>query len=178
MSALKVLSLLLLSTVAGQASAQAGARVELTGSVDAGTCSVAAVSRTLPPVGADAFPQVAGSPGGVPASYTDFEISLANCSGVTGAVFMLGTPADASSAQANIFRNTAANPAPFTGYWLKEGTGRCASGTTVGPGGTVTKNFTSATYQLYLCAQYAKVAGGLVTMGPLSTNFTVTITYR
>jgi len=159
------------------AHAQSSARVELNGHVNAGTCTVAAVTKAIAHVGANAFPQTAAGTGGITASYTNFELSLTGCSGVTGASFQMGAAADAST-QANVFKNKATNGAPFTGYWIKEGTGRCATGATVAPGDAISKNFTAATYQLYLCAQYVKIAGGLVTMGPLSTNFTVTITYR
>ncbi|MFG6108660.1 fimbrial protein [Stenotrophomonas nematodicola] len=168
---------LLAMCVCPLAAAQSTVRVDLNGSIQAGTCTAAAVSKTIPAVGANVFPQVAGNTGSAPASYTDFEIALTGCSGVTGATFQMGAVADAST-QANVFRNKATNGAPFTGYWIKEGTGRCTAGATVAPGASITKNFTTATYQLYLCAQYVKIAGGLVTMGPLSTNFTVTITYR
>ncbi len=174
---LSLLALVGMLACGADAVAQNSARVDLNGSIDAGTCSVAAVSKTIPAVGANVFPQVAGNTGSAPASYTDFEIALTGCSGVTGATFQMGAVADAST-QANVFRNKATNGAPFTGYWIKEGTGRCTAGATVAPGASITKNFTTATYQLYLCAQYVKIAGGLVTMGPLSTNFTVTITYR
>lgn len=172
----KALALLVLLS-AVDASAQSSARVDLNGSIDAGTCSVAAVTKELPVVGAGAFPQVAGAIAGSTASYTNFELSLSGCSGVTGATFQMGAVADASS-QSNVFRNKAANGAPHTGYWIKEGAGRCASGTIIAPGDAISKSFTGATYGLSLCAQYAKLAGGLVSMGPLSTSFTVTITYR
>jgi len=154
------------------------ARIDLNGSVQAGTCTVAAVTKNIPAVGANVFPQSAAATGGVAASYTEFDIALTACAGVTGATFQIGVAADASTEQTNIFKNKATNGAPFTGYWIREGTGRCSTGATVAPGSSLSRNFTTATYNLPLCAQYHKNAGGLVTMGPLSTSFTVTITYR
>jgi type 1 fimbria pilin len=153
------------------------ARIDLNGTVQAGTCTAAAVTKNIPVVGANVFPQSASATAGAVASYTNFDIALTACAGVTGATFQIGVAGDASPQQASVFRNKATNGAPFTGYWIREGAG-CTSGNTVVPGASLSRNFTTATYNLPLCAQYHKNAGGLVTMGPLSTSFTVTITYR
>lgn len=170
-----LLTLLLPMSAAAQTISTA--RIDLNGTVQAGTCTAAAVTKNIPVVGANVFPQSASATAGAVASYTNFDIALTACAGVTGATFQIGVAGDASPQQASVFRNKATNGAPFTGYWIREGAG-CTSGNTVVPGASLSRNFTTATYNLPLCAQYHKNAGGLVTMGPLSTSFTVTITYR
>lgn len=170
-----LLTLLLPMSAAAQTISTA--RIDLNGTVQAGTCTAAAVTRNIPVVGANVFPQSASATAGAVASYTNFDIALTACAGVTGATFQIGVAGDASPQRASVFRNKATNGAPFTGYWIREGAG-CTSGNTVVPGASLSRNFTTATYNLPLCAQYHKNPGGLVTMGPLSTSFTVTITYR
>jgi type 1 fimbria pilin len=179
MTHLHAITLWVLCAVCFPAHAQSisTARIDLNGSIQAGTCTVAAVTRTMPPVSADVFPQVPTQTGTAAASYTDFALALTACSGVTGATFKFGDAADASTQQASVFRNKAANGAPYTAIWLRD-SAACTAGGTIAPGGSISRNFTAATYAFPLCAQYVKVAGGLVTMGPLTTTFTVTITYR
>lgn len=171
---------LILSVLSLPAAAQltSTAQIELNGNVQAGTCTAAGVTKTFPTVSAGAFPQTEAATGGVAASYTDIEIALTDCTGVTGATFQIGVRADASSQPTNVFRNKATDGAPFTSYWIREGAGACATGRTVAPGAALSRDFAGSSYNLELCAQYHKNPGGLVSMGPLSTNFTVTITYR
>lgn len=159
------------------AAAQSTVRVDLNGSIQAGTCTAAAVTKTMPAVKASAFPQTAAGKAGVAASYTPFDVALTGCSGVTGANFVFGAAADAEPQQTDSFRNKATNGAPFTAIWVRE-TAACSTGATVRPGATLSKTFATATYTLPMCAQYYKFAGGLVSMGPLTTTFTVTVTYR
>lgn len=161
----------------GPAHAQSAVRVDLNGSIAAGTCTIAAVTKTMPTVPASGFPQTAASNTGIVASYTPFELSLRSCSGVTGATFVFGTTADAEPLQNDSFRNKAANGAAYVAIWVRE-TAACNSGTTIRPGGTLSRDIATATLSIPLCAQYFKMAGGLVTMGPLTTNFTITVTYR
>lgn len=160
------------------ASAQTGptASVAMGGQIEAGTCAVSSVARTLPEVAANTFSQNASGSAGVPSSYTAFVLALTRCAGVVGASFAMGTAADAEPTHTNAFRNKAVDAAPFTSIWLKAGT--CASGTTITPGGTISRDFSTPEYDLALCAQYHKHRGGLVTQGAISTDFTVTITYR
>ncbi|KAB7628585.1 MULTISPECIES: hypothetical protein [Stenotrophomonas] len=171
--------LLLLGLVLpGAALAQAGgtASFAMGGQIEAGTCAVGSVARTLPEVTANVFPQSAEGTAGVPSSYTAFALSLTRCAGVLGAEFVMGTPADGEPTHSNLFRNKAADAAPFAAIWLKAGT--CASSSTITPGAPFSRDFSTPEYELLLCAQYAKYRGGLVTQGGISTDFTVTITYR
>lgn len=171
--------LLLLGLVLpGMAVAQAGATAgfAMGGQIEAGTCAVGSVSRTMPEVTADVFSQNAAGSAGVPSSYTSFELALTRCTGVLGAEFVMGTPADAEPTHSNVFRNKAADAAPFTSIWLK--VGACTSSSTIMPGTPFSRGFSTPNYELPLCAQYHKHRGGLVTQGGISTDFTVTITYR
>lgn len=151
------------------------ARIDLNGTLLAGTCTATAVSKNMPAVGVNAFPQTAAGKGGAAASYTDFTINLTACSSVTGATFVFGTDADRHATERDSFRNKGAGGSPYIAIWLR---GSCSAGPTYQPAQAVTKTFTTATYSFPLCAQYYKSAGGLVTQGPASTSFIVTITYQ
>jgi len=151
------------------------ARIDLNGTVQAGTCTVAAISKAMPTVGADAFPQTAAGKGAAVASYTDFSINLTACSAVTGATFVFGTDADRHDTERDSFRNKGTGGSPYIAIWLR---GTCSGGPTYQPAQSVSRTFSTATYTFPLCAQYYKAAGGLVTPGPASTNFIVTITYQ
>lgn len=150
--------------------------VSLNGSVSPGTCTVNSPSHTMPTVGADAFPSIAGD--GVAESYTPFVLELTACSGVKGARLTFGTAADAAPApDATMFRNKlTTGAAPNTGIWIQQGA--CsASGITVAPGGVLNRTFTGA-HAESLCAQYAKVGTGEVTAGDVGSTFTVTVDYE
>ena len=153
------------------------ASVTMGGQIEAGTCAASSVARTMPEVAANAFSQNASGAAGVPSSYTPFVLALTRCAGVVGASFVMGTAADAEPTHTNAFRNKAVDAAPFTSIWLKAGA--CGSaGATITPGGTISREFSTPEYDLALCAQYHKHRGGLVTQGAISSDFTVTITYR
>jgi len=168
-----VLMLVLPMSVAAQSISTA--RIDLNGSIQAGTCTVSPVSKAMPAVGANAFPQTASGKGAANASFTDFEIKLTACSGVTGGTFVFGTRADAHATERDSFVNKGVGGSPYVAIWLR---GSCTLGPTYQPGQSVTKTFTGATYSLPLCATYYKTAGGLVTQGPASTSFVVTVTYQ
>jgi len=169
--------LLFASALPAVASAQTAptASVAMGGQIEAGTCAVSSVAKTMPEVAANVFSQNASGSAGVPSSYTAFVLALSRCAGVAGASFAMGTAADAEPTHTNAFRNKAVDAAPFTSIWLKAGT--CTSSSTITPGVAFSRNFSTPEYDLALCAQYHKHGGGLVTQGAISTDFTVTITY-
>jgi len=162
----------------GAALAQAAptASFAMGGQIEAGTCAVGSVVQTMPDVAANVFSQNASGSAGVASSFTPFVLSLTRCAGVLGASFVMGSSADAEPTHTNAFRNKAADAAPFTSIWLKAGT--CTSSATITPGVAFSRDFSTPEYDLALCAQYHKHRGGLVTQGGISTDFTVTITYR
>lgn len=167
-----------LAANASPAAAQqrATANFALTGQIEAGTCAIGAVSRTMPTASASDFPNVAATVGGAVPSFDTFNLALTGCSGVTGATITFGATADAATGQTEAFKNkAAANAAPNTGVLLKET--NCTTGATVTPGKTLTRTFATATHNVPLCAQYYKLAGGLVTKGAISTTFTLTVTF-
>ncbi len=177
-AALACAALLALAATALPAAAQqrATANFALTGEIEAGTCTASSVAKTMPEVAANAFPQNASDSAGVPSSYTPFVLALTRCAGVAFVRITMGTAADAELTNTNVFRNTAVDAAPFTSIRLQYGT--CSASGAIRPGSTSAR-FLSAPdhHDVELCAQYHKLAGGLVTQGTISTNFTVTLTY-
>jgi len=178
-AALACAALLALAATALPAAAQqrATATFALTGVIEAGTCSASSVVKTMPEVAANAFPQNASDSAGVPSSYTPFVLALTSCAGVDIVFIRMGTAADAEPTDTNVFRNTAVDAAPFTSIRLQRGT--CSASGASRPGSN-SWQFLSAPdhHDVQLCAQYHKLAGGLVTQGTISTNFTVTLTYN
>ena len=167
---------LALTAFPAAAQSRATANFALTGQIEAGTCAIGAVNRTMPTASASDFPNVAATAGGATPSFDTFNLALTGCSGVTGATITFGAAADAADGQADAFKNKAAtNPAPYTGLLLKET--NYATGATVTPGKTLNRTFATATHNVPLCAQYYKLAGGLVTKGAISTAFTLTVTF-
>lgn len=154
------------------------ANIALTGQVQPGTCTVAAVNERFPTVMANTFNPNPASENSNSASWLPFNLTLTGCAGVTGATLVFGTAADAEPSRASMFRNKAtADAAPYAAIWLRPTTD-CATGGTIAPAGTRNETISGATHQVPLCALYVKLAGGVVTRGAISTLFTVTITYR
>lgn len=171
-----VLAVLYLAANPAAAQSRATANFSLTGQIEAGTCAITAVNRTMNTVPASDFPNVAATAGGATTSFDTFNLALTGCSGVTGATITFGATGDAADGQTDAFKNKAAtNPAPNTGLLLKET--NCTTGATVTPGKTLSRTFVTATHNVPLCAQYYKLAGGLVTKGAISTAFTLTVTF-
>jgi type 1 fimbria pilin len=176
LGAITTAMMLTATAVPAAAQSRATANFSLTGQIEAGSCAITAVTRTMKTIPASDFPNVAATAGGAAASFDTFDLGLTGCSGVTGATITFGVAADAADGQADAFKNKAAtNPAPHTGLLLKET--NCTTGATVTPGKTLTRTFATATHNVPLCAQYYKLAGGLVTKGAISTNFTLTVTF-
>lgn len=178
-AALACAALLALAATALPAAAQqrATANFALTGQIEAGTCTASSVAKTMPEVAANAFPQNASDSAGVPSSYTPFVLALTDCAGVIFITITMGTAADAEPTDTTVFRNKAVDAAPFTSIRLQRGT--CSASGASRPGSTAAL-FLSAPDHLdvELCAQYHKLAGGLVTQGTISTDFTVTLVYH
>jgi type 1 fimbria pilin len=176
-SLLLLTSVLLGGVVPARAQNVGTANVTLNGSIGPGTCTVAAVSKVMPTLGANVFNPSPTWAGGVSESHTPVDLTLSACSGVTGATFVFGTAADADATNAEFYRNKAANPAPNTAIRLRD-TNACSTGNSVRPGASVSRAFSGASFSLPLCALYYKLPSGVVSRGGLSTTFTVTVTYR
>jgi len=165
-----VMGLALLAVVP-MAFAQSTADITITGTIRAGTCSVAAIpDQTLPEVSASEFP----ASGELIASQKTFGLALTGCSGVTGAsINFTGT---AAVGDAGRFRNTAASPAPGVGIYLYRTTPPAAG---IAPNTATSVTFAGASYTLGLRASLWKLSAATpVTMGAVGTTITANITYR
>jgi len=169
--------LVLVCVLPARAQSTGTANIALTGQVQPGTCTIGAVSMTMPTLGANAFNQSATWTGGIAESYTPLDITLTACAGVTGATFVFGAASDADTTNAEYFKNKATGAAPHTAIRLRD-TRTCSSGNSVKPGDSLSRAVTGTSLSLPLCAIYYKLPGGIVTRGGLSTHFTVTVTYR
>ncbi|MGX9189169.1 fimbrial protein [Stenotrophomonas sp. Ker107b] len=170
--------LMLVSVLPARAQSTGTSNVALTGRIQPGTCTVAAVNERFPTVMANTFNNNPASENSNSASWLPFNLTLTGCAGVTGATLVFGTAADAEPSRASMFRNKAtADAAPYAAIWLRPTTD-CATGGTIAPASTRNETISGSTHEVPLCALYVKLAGGVVTRGAISTRFTVTITYQ